>query len=142
MAKSGAGPCAVTVSVSVGVAFVNMPSVPEIVKVYVIFGTGLPNVTVNGVPAADGVTGCGANTHVGGVPAGKHVKATVPLYPLVAVAIPFQVTVEFTGVEVESPLGGTAIVKFPEVPLLLPATPPHEICAMNPSPRQSTAIPP
>jgi hypothetical protein len=101
----------------------------------------LPNVTVNGVPAAVGVTTCGANSHVAGAPA-VHVKATVPLYPLVAVAIPFQVTVEFTGVEVESGFGVTAIVKLPEVPLLLPATPPHEICAMNPSPRQSTAIPP
>jgi hypothetical protein len=43
-----------------------------------------------------------------------HVKATVPLYPLVAVAIPFQVTVEFTGVEVESGFGVTAIVNFPK----------------------------
>jgi hypothetical protein len=101
----------------------------------------LPSVTVNGVPAVVGVTTSGANSHVAGAP-DVQVKATVPLYPLVAVAIPFQVTFEFTGVEVESAFGVTAIEKLAELPPPLPAIAPHEICAMNPSPRQSTAIPP
>ena len=89
-AKSGAGPCGVTVSVSVGVAFVNVPSVPEMVKVNVPVAA-LPSVTVNGVPAVVGATACGANTQVAGAP-DVHVKATVPLYPFVAVATPYHTT--------------------------------------------------
>jgi len=97
MAKSPGPPGGVTVSVSVGVAFVSVPSVPEIVKVNVPVAA-LPNVTVNGVPAAVGVTFGGANSHVAGAPA-VHVSVTVPLYPFDAVSIPFHGTFVFTAVE-------------------------------------------
>jgi len=90
MAKSGGGPGGVTVSVSIGVAFVSVPSVPEMVKLNGPVAA-LPNVTANGVPAVVGVTTCGANKHVAGAPA-VHVSATVPLYPFDAVSIPFHWT--------------------------------------------------
>jgi hypothetical protein len=90
MAKSGGGPCGVTVSVSAGVAWVSVPSVPWIVKLNVS-AVALPNVTANGVPAVVGVTTCGVNTHVAGAP-DVQLNATVPLYPFDAVSIPFHWT--------------------------------------------------
>jgi hypothetical protein len=86
--KSDAVP--VTVSVSVGVAWVSVPSVPWIVKLNVP-GVVLPNVTVNGVPPAVGVTVSGEIVHVPGAPA-VHVSATLPSYPSSAVSVPFHVT--------------------------------------------------
>ena len=87
MAKFGGGPDAVTVSVSVGEAFVSVPSVPEMVKVNVPV-VALLNVSANGVPAVVGVTTCGANAHIAGA-SDVQLSATVPLYPLDDVSIPF-----------------------------------------------------
>ena len=80
----------VTVSVSVGVAWVSVPSVPWIVKLNVP-GVALPNVTVNGAPPAVGATIGGEIVQVPGAPA-VHVSVTFPLYPYNAVSVPFQVT--------------------------------------------------
>jgi hypothetical protein len=81
---------AVTVSVSVGVAFVSVPSVPWILKLNVP-AAALPSVTENGAPAVVGVTETGASMHVPGAPV-VHVNATLPLYPFNAVTAPLHVT--------------------------------------------------
>ena len=57
----------VTVRVSVGVAWVRVPSVPWMVKLKVP-AAALPNVTAKGAPAAVGVIGAGVE-HVVGAPA-------------------------------------------------------------------------
>ena len=80
-----------TVSVSIGVACVNVPSVAWIVKVNVP-GVEFPNVIVNGTPAAEGDAVGGAIKHVPGAPVGEHEIVTVPLYPSKAVSLPFHVT--------------------------------------------------
>jgi hypothetical protein len=51
----------------------------------------LPSVTVKPAPATVGVSVDGAIKHVPGAPA-VQVSATLPLYPLIAVSVPFQVT--------------------------------------------------
>ena len=66
-----------TVSVSVGVAWVNVPSVPWMVKLKVP-AVALPNVTVNVAPAGVGVTVAGVIAHVAGAPAVQE-SATVLL---------------------------------------------------------------
>jgi hypothetical protein len=86
--KSATGP--VTVSVSVGVACVSVPSVPWIAKLNVP-AVALPTVTVNAAPPAVGASVEGVIPHVAGAPA-VHVSATLPLYPLTAVSVPFQIT--------------------------------------------------
>jgi hypothetical protein len=86
--KSGVG--AVTVSVSVGVAWVRVPAVPWIVKLNAPV-VALPNVIVNGAPTAVGVTVAGVIPHVPGAPA-VHVSVTLPLYPFNAVSVPLHVT--------------------------------------------------
>ena len=60
-------PDAVTVRVSVGVAWVRVPSVPWIEKLNVPTAA-LPNVTVKGAPVAVGVIGAGV-VHIAGAPA-------------------------------------------------------------------------
>jgi hypothetical protein len=83
-----------TVSVSVGVEFVSVPSVAWIWKLNVP-GVALPNVTVNGTPHAVGVTVCGEMVHVPGapgVPTPTQLRVTLPLYPSNAVNAPFQIT--------------------------------------------------
>jgi hypothetical protein len=51
----------------------------------------LPSVTVNGAPAAVGVSVVGVIHHVPGT-APVHVNVTLPLYPFTAFNVPFQVT--------------------------------------------------
>jgi len=85
-----------TVSVSVGVARVSVPSVPWIVKLNVPV-VALPNVTANAAPGAVAVTVGGVIPHVPGAPA-VHVSATLPLYPYSAVSVPFHVTFRFSTV--------------------------------------------
>jgi hypothetical protein len=87
--KSGAG-AVPTVSVSVGVACVSVPSVPWIVKLNVPV-VELPSVTVNAAPIAAGVTVNGTIPQVPGAPA-VQVSLTLPLYPSNAVSVPFQFT--------------------------------------------------
>jgi hypothetical protein len=87
--KFGAG-AVPTVSVSVGVALVSVPSVPWIVKLN-IPAVALPSVTENGAPPVVGVIGCGGIMHVPGAPA-VHDSVTLPLYPFNAVTVPFHVT--------------------------------------------------
>jgi len=89
MAKSG-GPWVVTVSVSVGVACVSVPSVPWILKLNVP-AVALPNVTVNRAPTVAGTTVGGVIVHVPGAPAVQP-NVTFPLYPFNAVNVPFQIT--------------------------------------------------
>jgi hypothetical protein len=79
-----------TVSVSVAVACVSVPSVPWIVKLNAPV-VALPSVTVNPVPPAVGVTVGGVIPQVPGAPA-VHVNDTLPLYPFTAVSVPFHVT--------------------------------------------------
>jgi hypothetical protein len=83
-----------TVSVSVGVAFVSVPSVPEMVKLNVP-AVALPSVTVNGAPAADATCVGGMITHVPGTTCGATAIQLIvtPLrYPFNAVNVPFHVT--------------------------------------------------
>jgi hypothetical protein len=61
-------PPPVTVSVSIGVAWVSVPSVPWILKLNVP-AVALPSVTVNEAPVVVGVTVEGAIEHVAGAPA-------------------------------------------------------------------------
>jgi hypothetical protein len=79
-----------TVSVSVGVACVSVPSVPWMVKLNVPAAV-LPSVTVNGAPAVVGSATVGAIVHIPGAPA-VQINATLPAYPSIAVSAPFQVT--------------------------------------------------
>jgi hypothetical protein len=81
---------AVTVSVSVDVAWVRVPSVAWIVKLNVPAAV-LPKVTVNGAPVFIGVTCDGVTMHVAGAP-DEHDRLTLLLYPSIAVTVPFQVT--------------------------------------------------
>lgn len=90
MAKFGGDPAWVTVSISVGVALVRLPSVPEIVKLNVP-GVVLASCKVNCDPVDVGVTTEGAKAHVAGAPAVQE-SATVPLYPFDAVRVPFHGT--------------------------------------------------
>jgi hypothetical protein len=73
----------------------------------------LPNVTVNAAPSAVGVNVAGAMVHVAGASA-VHVSATLPLYPLIEVSIPFQVMFWFTTVVFG--VAVTAIEKSPAEP--------------------------
>ena len=104
-----------------------------------VAAVSLPNVTVNGAPPDVGITVSGVIAHVPGAPA-VQVIPTAALYPLCAVSVPFHVTFLFTGVEFG--VGVTAIAKSGVPPPPLPATPPQEISATNPSPRQIPATPP
>jgi hypothetical protein len=79
-----------TVSDSVGVACVNIPSVPWIVKLNAPV-VALPSVKVNTAPPDVGVSVAGTIPQVVGAPA-VHVKCTLPLYPFTEVSVPFQVT--------------------------------------------------
>jgi hypothetical protein len=79
-----------TVSDSAGVAWVNAPSVPWIVKLNAPV-VAPPSVTVNETPLAVGVSVAGVIHLVPGT-APVHVNVTLPLYPFTAVSVPFQVT--------------------------------------------------
>jgi hypothetical protein len=83
-------PDPVTVSVSVGVAWVIVPSVPWIVKTNTA-AEALPRVTLNGVPPAVGVNVRGLGVQIAGAPP-VHDSVTVPLYPSIDVTAPFQLT--------------------------------------------------
>jgi hypothetical protein len=87
--KSGAG-FVPTISVSVGVTWVRVPSVPWIVKLNVP-AVELPRVTSNTVPPAVGVMVEGTIVHVPGAPA-VQVNVTLPLYPFNAFSVPLHVT--------------------------------------------------
>jgi hypothetical protein len=77
-----------TVRVSVGVEFVSVPSVAWMAKLNVP-EVALPNVTVNGAPAAVGASG-GEGTQIWGAPV-VQLRVTVPVYPFKAVSVPFQI---------------------------------------------------
>jgi hypothetical protein len=79
-----------TVSVSVGVACVSVPSVPWTIKLNVPV-VALPTDTVNAAPPAVGVNVSGVTPHVPGYPPAQ-LSVTVPLYPFDAVSVPCHVT--------------------------------------------------